>query len=407
LFLVQACRPFCALCPAMPWSKDIRAMERGSVPPPPPPPPPLSAAVGAPRAGDMRGFMPPPPPQLQPTVGIGGAAAPLPPTAMPPSDGYGVEVFAKREGICCLTDDPRAEEEVKVGQDGAVLVGLEELMRNRSRPLTSRSMDSCASSVRSMSGASFTKGSTASRTSRSSSAIRAWAQERAGRGPPPIPESLKCGICGEVFTDPVLTCDGAAYDRRCIEAWFAGGQRVSPKTRQELECLEVRANPALQAAVDDYLRLRDIADKEQKQWVEFVGELQGRMVRKLDQKNQQVHALRSALVATRRHQSIGGVPGQMAPPTPRQEKSGMRPSPSQPKLWDTPETRSVSGSTEEDKLSDPSDQPSVPSPVVPLAFAPGPAPRSTSASRRSSSTSGQMKTLLGRLKAGSWKGKTN
>lgn len=124
----------------------------------------------------------------------------------------------------------------------------------------------------------------------------------------PIPESLRCGICGDVFSDPVSACDGMAYDRHCIEAWFANGHKVSPVSRQEMETTEVRPNRALQAAVDDYLRLREKAEREKKQWVEFVGEMQGRMARKLMHKKQQVSELKSALNASGRSPSLSRQP---------------------------------------------------------------------------------------------------
>lgn len=104
--------------------------------------------------------------------------------------------------------------------------------------------------------------------------------------------------------DPVTLCDGDAYDRRCIVDHFQRGNTVSPVTRKELETTETRPNFALQAAVDDYFRLRDVAEREQKQWVEFVSEMQSRMFRKLDRKNQEVKVLKSALLSSRQSQPL-------------------------------------------------------------------------------------------------------
>lgn len=325
----------------MPWSKDIRALEQGTYTPR------THADRGASAPGSLGAQ------QLR----LGGLA----------QSSHGLHPHGFGDGVL--------EALARVQHHDA-------LPHHPQGRASSRSLESSASSVSLMSVRSCTKGSITSHTSRSSSTVRAWAQERAGRGPPPLPASMKCALCGGILSDPVSTCDGAAYDRRCIETWFAGGNRSSPTTREPLESLELRPNPALQAAVADYLQLHELSERERKQWVDFVGELQSRMARKLERKTQQVLALRSTLQTPRRP-TVGIVPGQVPGRLP----------PPVGACDATAETQSTSASTEEDKLSEQwSDS------QEGLPFAPGPAPR-----HRASPSSSPPLTLLGRLKAGAWK----
>lgn len=247
-------------------------------------------------------------------------------------------------------------------------------------------------------------------------------QDRVSRGPPPIPESLKCAICGQVFSDPVSVCDGTAYDRACIQSWFAAGNRVSPVTRQELETQEVRPNRALQAAVEDYFRLRETAEKEQKQWVEFVGELQHRMMRRLDQKSQQVNTLKAKLLNSRPASSMPGGQG----PIRRVQtahgdlasSTGDLSTPSVARLARRVQTVHANLSSATDRFGSLASQPSTgesseqrsdpslpgpqSSPVMAAAYGAGPAPRQLSASPPADDGHRPV-TLLGRLKPISWK----
>lgn len=49
-----------------------------------------------------------------------------------------------------------------------------------------------------------------------------------------VPEELICPITGEIFVDPVMTCDGHTYERTAIEAWLIK-KKTSPVTNLVLE----------------------------------------------------------------------------------------------------------------------------------------------------------------------------
>lgn len=49
-----------------------------------------------------------------------------------------------------------------------------------------------------------------------------------------VPEELICPISGEIFVDPVMTCDGHTYERLAIEAWLIK-HKTSPITNMNLE----------------------------------------------------------------------------------------------------------------------------------------------------------------------------
>jgi hypothetical protein len=49
-----------------------------------------------------------------------------------------------------------------------------------------------------------------------------------------VPEELICPITGEIFIDPVMTCDGHTYEKVAIEAWLIK-KKTSPVTNLALE----------------------------------------------------------------------------------------------------------------------------------------------------------------------------
>jgi hypothetical protein len=49
-----------------------------------------------------------------------------------------------------------------------------------------------------------------------------------------VPDELICPITGEIFVDPVMTCDGHTYERLAIEAWLIK-KKTSPITNLVLE----------------------------------------------------------------------------------------------------------------------------------------------------------------------------
>ena len=68
-----------------------------------------------------------------------------------------------------------------------------------------------------------------------------------------IPKSFICGISHEPMRDPVLTCDGLTYDRKCITKWFNAGRDTSPLTNQKLDSRDLIPNVALRQCMDDWI----------------------------------------------------------------------------------------------------------------------------------------------------------
>jgi len=76
----------------------------------------------------------------------------------------------------------------------------------------------------------------------------------AGLQPPTIPtlNDFQCPILRDVFSDPVVTCDGHSYERGAIEQWFSAGHRTSPKTNLPLPTTQIWPNLQLRAAIEAY-----------------------------------------------------------------------------------------------------------------------------------------------------------
>ena len=67
-------------------------------------------------------------------------------------------------------------------------------------------------------------------------------------------EDFKCPITQEYMVDPVMALDGITYERTAIEAWFATGNRTSPKTRQTMAATTLTPNVILRSMIDDARR---------------------------------------------------------------------------------------------------------------------------------------------------------
>ena len=71
-----------------------------------------------------------------------------------------------------------------------------------------------------------------------------------------LPEEFFCPITLNVMKNPVLAADGHTYEKKAISRWFAGGQRRSPKTNQQLPHTALIPNHALRALIQDRLEQR-------------------------------------------------------------------------------------------------------------------------------------------------------
>lgn len=64
------------------------------------------------------------------------------------------------------------------------------------------------------------------------------------------------------MVDPVMALDGITYERTAIEAWFATGNRTSPKTRQALAATTLTPNVVLRSMIDDARRAGLLTDAD-------------------------------------------------------------------------------------------------------------------------------------------------
>jgi hypothetical protein len=72
-----------------------------------------------------------------------------------------------------------------------------------------------------------------------------------------VPSLFLCPLSQRVLTDPVVACDGFTYDRRAVQEWFEGGQRISPLTKQTLRSTATLPNHVVRCAVNEWLEWRD------------------------------------------------------------------------------------------------------------------------------------------------------
>ena len=66
-----------------------------------------------------------------------------------------------------------------------------------------------------------------------------------------IPESFVCPLTMEIFTDPVVCCDGHTYERSAIEAWFQSNA-TSPMSNEKLESKTLLPNIALRNSITEW-----------------------------------------------------------------------------------------------------------------------------------------------------------
>ena len=59
-----------------------------------------------------------------------------------------------------------------------------------------------------------------------------------------------------VFTDPVVCCDGHTYEKSAIEAWFRTNE-TSPMTNEKLETKNLLPNIALRNSIMEWQLLFD------------------------------------------------------------------------------------------------------------------------------------------------------
>lgn len=80
----------------------------------------------------------------------------------------------------------------------------------------------------------------------------------AGAPPPPpsltVPAEFLCPISCEPMIDPVTTLEGHAFERVCIEAWFARGTKRSPVTGAVLASTELVPAHALRNLIEAFRR---------------------------------------------------------------------------------------------------------------------------------------------------------
>jgi hypothetical protein len=67
-----------------------------------------------------------------------------------------------------------------------------------------------------------------------------------------VPKEFICPLTNEIFYDPVMTCDGASYERRAIESWLEKSE-ISPLSRSKLDTKILLPNFALKQLIRDYL----------------------------------------------------------------------------------------------------------------------------------------------------------
>lgn len=65
-----------------------------------------------------------------------------------------------------------------------------------------------------------------------------------------LPEDAFCPIAHQIMEDPVVCADGHSYERRFLEAWFARGNRTSPKTNLPLSHMQLVENIALRNMIE-------------------------------------------------------------------------------------------------------------------------------------------------------------
>jgi hypothetical protein len=67
-----------------------------------------------------------------------------------------------------------------------------------------------------------------------------------------VPKEFLCPLTNEIFHDPVMTCDGASYERKAIESWLEKSE-ISPLSKSKLDTKILLPNFALKQLIRDYL----------------------------------------------------------------------------------------------------------------------------------------------------------
>ena len=66
-----------------------------------------------------------------------------------------------------------------------------------------------------------------------------------------VPNEFLCPITEEIFTDPVMTCDGHTYERKAIEAWLNSHDN-SPVTNLPLSNKNLMPNVVLKNLIKGF-----------------------------------------------------------------------------------------------------------------------------------------------------------
>eukprot|EP00443_Scrippsiella_acuminata_P103232 CAMPEP_0115669608 /NCGR_PEP_ID=MMETSP0272-20121206/51092_1 /TAXON_ID=71861 /ORGANISM="Scrippsiella trochoidea, Strain CCMP3099" /LENGTH=283 /DNA_ID=CAMNT_0003108289 /DNA_START=266 /DNA_END=1117 /DNA_ORIENTATION=+ len=202
---------------------------------------------------------------------------------------------------------------------------------------------------------------------------------------PPIPRCFRCAMCDKVMTEPTRASDGLNYDRRCIESWLEDGHETSPATSAPLQSLLLYPNDGLNDAMQEYLALRDLADRDQRRRENWVAASEHRISRILARKDLQLRELKASLRETSQH--LGRVDSTR--PTSNPRSAGMTPrriaagssasavevSKSFPHVGGMPRGGTISST---DSYGSESSSASPLLPAATLLFSSGPAPRGSS-----------------------------
>lgn len=81
-----------------------------------------------------------------------------------------------------------------------------------------------------------------------------WSQSQRDRQPRnALEESMMCPIQRQIMVDPVVDPDGFSYEREAILKWLKNSP-VSPITRRPLAARDLKANRALNAVIQEYMK---------------------------------------------------------------------------------------------------------------------------------------------------------